>query len=197
MSILRASRRSDSDDDTETRLPKSQRNFKPHKKFTADEDLLLEEAIAVHGDSDWSTIVIFFPGRTMRQCRDRWTYYLSPSLNHRDWTPEQDALLLEKQRYFGSRWVQLARFFPNRTDAMVKYRWQLLQRRKAREQKKVGSKTPRREKSARRTALKLPQPSQMEGLTLDEFDDASSIFARSLDSSATELGGCVDVDWFW
>jgi hypothetical protein len=55
-------------------------------------------------------------------------YYLSPELNTRPWTPTEDALLIEKYLMIGSRWVTIAKFFPNRTDAMIKNRFLMLQR---------------------------------------------------------------------
>jgi hypothetical protein len=72
------------------------------------------------------------PDRTARQCKERWINYLSPALNTAAWTPEEDRLLLEKQRDYGSKWAQIAKFFPNRTDGMVKNRFNRLQRRQAR-----------------------------------------------------------------
>jgi hypothetical protein len=72
------------------------------------------------------------PGRSARQCKERWVNYLSPTLNTGEWTPEEDRLLLEKQRAYGTKWAQIAKFFPNRTDGMVKNRFNRIQRRQAR-----------------------------------------------------------------
>jgi hypothetical protein len=55
--------------------------------------------------------------------------YLSPTLRDTPWTPEEDRLLVQKHRDFGSKWVQIALFFPNRTDAMIKNRFNRLRRR--------------------------------------------------------------------
>jgi hypothetical protein len=73
-------------------------------------------------------IAEFVEGKNERQCRERWFNYLSPFLNTEPWTSDPDALLLQKQTEFGNKWVKIARFFPNRTDAMVKNRFGLLQR---------------------------------------------------------------------
>jgi hypothetical protein len=60
--------------------------------------------------------------------------YLSPTLNTSPWTPEEDHLLMQKQSEYGCRWAQIAKFFPNRTDGMVKNRFNRLQRRQSRVQ---------------------------------------------------------------
>jgi hypothetical protein len=47
-------------------------------------------------------------GRTVRQCRERWKYYLEPSINKLEWTPQEDQLLMEKHHDLGPRWAQIA-----------------------------------------------------------------------------------------
>jgi hypothetical protein len=74
------------------------------------------------------------PGRNARQREERWLNYLKPTLNTTSWTLEEDTLLIEKQREYGSRWAQFAKFFPNRTDGMVKNRFNQLQWREVRVQ---------------------------------------------------------------
>jgi hypothetical protein len=85
--------------------------------------------IRLYGQDNWAFIAEHIPGKTGRQCRERWLNHLSPDLNTRPWTREEDALLFEKYAEFGSRWVDIARFFPHRTDAMVKNRFLVFQRR--------------------------------------------------------------------
>ncbi|KAH0787709.1 Myb-like DNA-binding domain containing protein [Histomonas meleagridis] len=104
------------------------RNFKPHAKFNEEEDERLKEVVSRLGDYDWNLIAQEMPGRNARQCKERWSYYLSPSLNTSPWTEEEDKLLLLKQRELGSKWVKISKFFLNRTDAMVKNRFQVLMR---------------------------------------------------------------------
>jgi hypothetical protein len=55
--------------------------------------------------------------------------YLAPNLSTAPWTLADDMLLIAKYRELGSRWVQLASFFPHRTDSMVKNRFNMLRRR--------------------------------------------------------------------
>jgi hypothetical protein len=85
--------------------------------------------VEVLGSSDWATIAERMPGKNQRQCRERWTNYLAPTLNTAHWTREEDILLIQKYSEFGAKWVQVAAFFPNRTDSMMKNRFNKLQRR--------------------------------------------------------------------
>ncbi|KAH0785983.1 Myb-like DNA-binding domain containing protein [Histomonas meleagridis] len=104
------------------------RSFKPHSKFSEEEDERLKEIVTRLGDNDWVAISQEMPGRNARQCKERWSYYLSPSLNTSPWSEEEDKLLLSKQRELGSKWVKISKFFDHRTDAMVKNRYQVLMR---------------------------------------------------------------------
>ena len=70
------------------------------------------------------------PGMNECQCRDRWTNYLSPTLNTFEWTSEEDSLLIEKVNQLGKKWVKISRFFNNRTDQMCKNRFNILERKK-------------------------------------------------------------------
>jgi hypothetical protein len=81
------------------------------------------------GASDWAAIADRMPGKNQRQCRERWTNYLAPGLNASTWSPEEDFMLIRKYSEFGPKWVQIAAFFPNRTDSMMKNRFNKLQRR--------------------------------------------------------------------
>jgi hypothetical protein len=49
-------------------------------------------------------------------------------LKRTEWTDSEDILLFEKFQELGPKWVQIAKYFPNRTDAMIKNRINLLKR---------------------------------------------------------------------
>lgn len=118
---------------TDSLSPSEGRNRKPHAKFTPEDDERLKSLVDKFGDQEWARISREMPGRNQRQCKERWMYYLNPSLNTTPWTHQEDLLLLEKQRELGSKWVRIAAFFHNRTDAMVKNRFQVLTRKLAKE----------------------------------------------------------------
>lgn len=98
-------------------------------KFTITEDESLRRLVDKFGEGSWDDISANMPGRNQRQCHDRWIYYLSPRVNTDPWTPEEDALLIQRQQEIGSHWVRIAATFPGRTDTSIKNRWNIIKRR--------------------------------------------------------------------
>jgi hypothetical protein len=62
-------------------------------RFRPDEDRLLYQLVQQFGLSDWRSIAVRLPGRSIRQCRDRWQHYLATSALYTPWTPDEDQLL--------------------------------------------------------------------------------------------------------
>lgn len=112
-------------------------SFKPHAKFNAEEDELLKHLVQQYGEDNWNSIANMMNNRNPRQCRERYQYYLSPKLNRGEWSSSEDALLYQKVEEFGNKWVKISKFFPDRTDAMVKNRYQVLLRRSNKQQRKM------------------------------------------------------------
>ena len=105
-----------------SRERKSRRTKKTRVLFTAEEDDLLRRAME---DSfvSWVKLAERIPGRTARQCRDRWVNYLAPQNRNGPWSPEEDSLLWEKYRLHGPQWARIARFLNGRSENNVKNRW--------------------------------------------------------------------------
>lgn len=95
----------------------------PRKKFTDAEDALLRQIVKIFGPSNWRIISKLVPGRTPRQCRDRYTNYLAPGLVRIDWSDEEDKLLAEKYELHGPQWTLMKKFFPNRSPNDIKNRY--------------------------------------------------------------------------
>jgi hypothetical protein len=93
------------------------------KVFSADEDKRLSALVGSFGNRSWDIVARYMPNRTARQCRDRWKFYVCPSVNRAPWTPEEDQLLFAKYGEVGGKWSVLCQFFENRSLNNVKNRW--------------------------------------------------------------------------
>lgn len=97
-------------------------------KWSKKEDADLTEAVETIGGNSWSRIAEAVPGRSGKQCRDRWMNQLNPELNHREWTRDEDELLICQQRMFGNCWARIAKSLPQRASNAVKNRWTWISR---------------------------------------------------------------------
>jgi hypothetical protein len=98
------------------------RQFQRHK-FSPEEDDSLRRLVDQFGTHAWEAIRLHLPGRTAKQCRDRYENYLLETLVSHPWSPAEDALLCQKYREIGPHWVQIANFLPGRSGNTVKNRW--------------------------------------------------------------------------
>jgi hypothetical protein len=106
----------------------AQRSFARHK-FSPEEDQELKVLVTQFGENNWAKIASFMPGRSPRQCRERWKNYVNPSLDFSPWTSEEDDLLLQKCQEFGKKWWKIALLLGNRSKNSCRNRWDALQRR--------------------------------------------------------------------
>jgi hypothetical protein len=97
---------------------------KPKRRlFTAEEDALLCLAVQDQRLTTWIEIATRIPGRTARQCRDRWANYLCPQNKNAAWTAAEDDLLVSRFLEIGPHWSAIAKFFDGRSENNVKNRW--------------------------------------------------------------------------
>jgi len=118
-----------------------QRRKYKKSKFTALDDMKLKELVDPLGNNDWNEIALRMKDRNPRQCRERWEYYLSPTVNNGPWTEEEDRLLNQKYNELGSKWTEIAKFFRFRTNTNVKNRW-LLMKRTEEKKSKITARNP-------------------------------------------------------
>ena len=99
---------------------------KPHFHkcmWTAEEDDRLMRAVETCGVGNWRPIAELVKTRSAKQCRERWSGMLSPSLTRQAWTPEEDARLLELHSKFGNKWSAIATMMPGRSRIGLRNRW--------------------------------------------------------------------------
>lgn len=72
------------------------------QRWTAQEDQLLRDAVAIHGAANWAHIATFLPNRNEKQARERWMNQLRPDVSKAEWTPEEDFKIVQLHSQLGS-----------------------------------------------------------------------------------------------
>lgn len=107
----------------------------------AEDKILLDAMASFNGHICWEELSKRIPGRSAKQCRERWQFRLHPDVNKAPFQPWEDELIIDERVNLGNRWTQIATKLPGRTSCSVKNRWYTVLR------NRKSERTPRRTKT--------------------------------------------------
>lgn len=100
-------------------------------RWSKQEHALLEQLVQQYGtERKWTTIASLIPGRTGKQCRERWLNHLRPDIKRGSWTPAEEYQIAKQHSHISSQWSRIARSLPGRTENNIKNHWNALFRSK-------------------------------------------------------------------
>jgi len=103
-------------------------------KWLPEEDAKLKDAMVMSmelsdnsGFGKWKKVAVLVPGRSSKQCRERWTNQINPDLNNGPWNDEEDEQFIDLVAQLGTKWSEVnAALGTGRADNALKNRYSRL-----------------------------------------------------------------------
>jgi hypothetical protein len=98
-------------------------------KWTQSEFIKLKKAVQIHGGKSWGAISALVPGRTEKECWNRWSDVSDANIGRVSgrkgrWTADEDSRLKDAVReYGGKNWGRIAAMVPGRGEHQCRHRW--------------------------------------------------------------------------
>lgn len=125
----------------------------------------------------WAQIASMVSNRTGKQCRERYFNHLHVKVKVTEWSPLEDALICRLYKSIGSKWVEISRFIPGRSDNNCKNRWHYLRRHM---EKYVSSLPASREIDASTSPIKAQILRVLKKKTKGPRDEMDTAITRAL-----------------
>jgi hypothetical protein len=93
------------------------------RPWNAEEDRMLVGVVESIGTNTWTEIAKSVPGRTGKQCRERWHNHLAPQIKKSKWTTMEDIMIAQAVAEMGTRWSEIVKRFEGRSDNDIKNRY--------------------------------------------------------------------------
>jgi hypothetical protein len=77
-------------------------------KWSEEEDALLC-LVMNQGMTNWRKIAEKVPGRTSKQCRERWNHYLHPDVVKTPFSASEDKTLAKLYKLYGNHWSAISK----------------------------------------------------------------------------------------
>lgn len=100
----------------------------PKTLWSLEEDKLLTETVQQYGAKKWNFIATFIPGRTGKQCRERWMAHISPDVRTDEFSDDEIRLLLDLHEKYGNSWSYMSQFFDRRPPNVIKNKFNCILR---------------------------------------------------------------------
>ena len=77
--------------------------------WTPEEDAIVTGWVIETGRAaEWSGCALRLPGRTGKNCRERWHNHLNPNVNKAPFTATEDEIIVEAQAKYGNQWATIS-----------------------------------------------------------------------------------------